>query len=420
MNLKQMRAEAFAAAQKIIDGAKAEGRELTAEETTEVEAKIAEVKALDEKIAAQKKGAALLDALDGLAPEAKSDETGEPAPGPVVKTRQSGRPSLGAAFVKEAGESLAQVKGRRFSVAAPELKAADDVHKISGWTDGVPYLTDFDRTIVQGYRPTLVVADLLGKGQVSGNSISYLVEGASEGDFAGVAEGGAKPQMHFANPTAVVDALKKIAGHIKVTDELIEDAPFLKSEIDGRLIYMLQRFEEQQLLNGDGTGQNQTGLLQRSGIQTETSAGSEDNADAIFRAITKISTGAGLAADGIVINPADYQAFRLSKDANGQYFGGGFFAGQYGQGGIMENPPLWGLRTVVTPYIAAGTVLVGAFGSAATLYRKGGISVEATNSHDDDFTNNLVTIRAEERVALAVRQPLGIAKVTLSGTPVGG
>ena len=72
---------------------------------------------------------------------------------------------------------------------------------------------------------------------------------------------------------------------------------------------------------------------------------------------------------------------------------------------------------MVTPAIAAGTALVGAFGTAATLYRKGGVSVEAVNTHADDFTNNMVTIRAEERVALALRQPLGLVKLTLSSTP---
>jgi hypothetical protein len=61
---------------------------------------------------------------------------------------------------------------------------------------------------------------------------------------------GAKPQIHFVNPTQVTDALKKIAGWIKLTDEFIEDADFLKSEIDNRLLYKLGYFEEQQLLNG--------------------------------------------------------------------------------------------------------------------------------------------------------------------------
>ncbi|MET8314819.1 phage major capsid protein [Rhodococcus erythropolis] len=418
MNLKEKRAAKLADANAIVDGAKAAKAELTDEQNAAVAALIAEIAVLDESIAKANDAAAILSQLDGLADA--SAAAGEEGGDDAEKSRRAGTVksrSIGEHFVKESASALTQVKGRRFSVSAPEYKAASDTHSLTGWSAGVPYLTDFDKTVVQGYRPQLVIADLLGKGQISGNAISYLVEAAAEGDFANVAEGTQKPQLHFLNPTAVVDALKKIAGWIKITDELIEDAPFLKTEIDGRLLYKLQAFEEAQLLNGNGIGQNQTGILNRAGIQTEVSANLEDNPDAVFRAMTKISTASGLNADGIVINPADYQKFRLSKDANGQYFGGGFFSGQYGQGGVLENPPLWGLRTVVTPAIAAGTVAVGAFGSAATLYRKGGVSVEATNSNEDDFTNNLVTIRAEERVALAVRQPLGFVKLTLSNTP---
>jgi len=418
MNLKEKRAAKLADANAIVDGAKAAKAELTDEQNAAVAALIAEIAALDESIAKANDAAAILSQLDGLADA--SAAAGEEGGDDAEKGRRAGTPksrSIGEHFVKESASALTQVKGRRFSVSAPEYKAASDTHSLTGWSAGVPYLTDFDKTVVQAYRPQLVIADLLGKGQISGNAISYLVEAAAEGDFANVAEGTQKPQLHFLNPTAVVDALKKIAGWIKITDELIEDAPFLKTEIDGRLLYKLAAFEEAQLLNGNGIGQNQTGILNRAGIQTEVSANLEDNPDAVFRAMTKISTASGLNADGIVINPADYQKFRLSKDGNGQYFGGGFFSGQYGQGGVLENPPLWGLRTVVTPAIAAGTVAVGAFGSAASLYRKGGVSVEATNSNEDDFTNNLVTIRAEERVALAVRQPLGFVKLTLSNTP---
>ena len=67
---------------------------------------------------------------------------------------------------------------------------------------------------------------------------------------------------------------------------------------------------------------------------------------------------------------------------------------------------------MVSPAVAAGTALVANFAQAATLYRSGGVRVESSNSHADDFTNNLVTVRAEERVALAVRKPLAFVKVT--------
>jgi HK97 family phage major capsid protein len=326
--------------------------------------------------------------------------------------------SLGDFFTKSAGTALAGKRGDRIAISAPEFKAAADV-QVTGTVFGNA-LTSIDTNIQLGVRRRLTIEDLLGSESLSGTALTYFVENALvEGGFELVGENGQKPQLHFGEPTAVTEALSKIAGFIKESDELVEDLPFLKSAIDGRLLYQLNLFIEDQLLNGSGAAGNLRGLLNRVGIQTEVrgSTAAGDNAqDTIFRAITKTEIGSGLPADGIVINPADYQTLRLSKDANGQYFGGGFFSGQYGNGGIMEQPPLWGLRTVLTPAIAAGTVLVGAFGQAGSVVSKGGIRVEATNTEGNDFTNNRLTIRAERRMALAVRRPAAFVKTTI--TPV--
>lgn len=327
--------------------------------------------------------------------------------------------SLGDHFVKSAGVGLKAGRGRSFHVSSSEFKAADTV-QVTGGRDGWagPILTDVDRNIVTGVRRRLTIEDLLGSESLSGTALTYFVENALvEGDFEIVGENGQKPQLHFGDPTPVTEALAKIAGFIKESDELVEDLPFLKSAIDGRLLYQLGLFIEDQLLNGTGSGGNIRGILKRVGIQTQdrgTLEATLSEPDALFTAISKVETGSGLSADGIVMNPTDYQRLRLSKDANGQYFGGGFFSGQYGQGGIMEQPPVWGLRTVVTPAIAAGTALVGAFGQAGSAVSKGGVRVDATNTEGNDFTNNRITIRAERRLLLAVRRPSGFVKVDLA------
>ncbi|WP_425836967.1 phage major capsid protein [Microbacterium sp. PA5] len=408
MNLKDQLAALQKQCQAIVDGAKASGRELTDDEITDLEAKSAEAIELKGKIERSEKSSAMMDRISGLdIPVDKVEAIGE-----IAK-------SLGEHFVKHAGQALREKRGEKgASVAAPEFKAATDTHVIGSVF--APALTEVDRTIVQAVRPRLVVADLLGTGTLSGNAISYFVEGALEGAFTTVAEAGAKPQLHVADPTAVTDALKKIAGWIKISDEMVEDLDFVVSEINNRLLYELAKFEEAQLLNGPGTGSTILGILNRSGVQTEargTLASNDTVADTIFRAITKVSTGSGLDADGLVIHPSDYQSLRLAKDVNGQYYGGGFFSGAYGNGGLSEQPNVWGLKTVITPAIATGTVLVGAFGQSATVYRKGGVRVESTNSHASDFTSNLVTIRAEERIALAVRRPVGFVKTTITAAP---
>lgn len=410
MNLKEKRAAEIASAKAIVDGAKSDVRSLSEDEQARVDTHLKAVEDLDVQIKRAESDTARVSRLAMLTTEAK-------AGGAPDEEKQAIARSLGDHFIQHVKARVGSLRDEgSVSISAPEYKAASDLQVTTGGVFQAPVLTDYDRTIVQGVRPRLVVADLLGKGSVSGNAISYFVEAGLEGAFTTVAEGGAKPQIHVVDPTAVTDALKKIAGFIKFTDEMVEDLDFYVSEINGRLLYELARMEEQQLLNGSGTGSNVQGLLLRSGIQTETGVSKADNADAVFRAMTKVATGSGLDADGVVINPLDYQNFRLKTDANGQYFGGGFFAGEYGVGTLVSQPPLWGLRTVVTPAIAAGTVLVGAFAQAATVYRKGGLRVESTNSHASDFTSNLITTRVEERIALAVRRPAGLVKLTLGTT----
>lgn len=332
-----------------------------------------------------------------------------------VDEEQGDKPakSLGDHFFKN-------LKGRSLktpgTIASPEFKAATDTHLIgNGGLTGAygPLVTDVDRSFTLPNRPGPVIADLLGSGTVSGNAITYPVFGALEGGTGAVGEGGQKPQMHIADPTWETDALGEVAGWFKITDDMAEDAAYVVSEINSTALYDLAMKEEAALLSGSGTSPNLLGLLNRVGVQTEAAVDNTDNADAIFRGMTKVQRGSGFNADGIVINPTDYEALRLSKDGNGQYFGGGFFSGQYGNGGVPVQPPLWGLRTVVTTAIPAGTVLVGAF-NTAKVFRKGGVRVESTNSHADDFTNDKITIRVRERLGLQVKYPAAFVKVTLS------
>lgn len=414
MNIHELRAASYKAAQDIMQGAKAGGRQLTSSEQDEVREHIKDVKKYDEKIAQMKQGEDLMGEITNLGGGTKDGgEQGN-------EHRDSGQAkTLGEHFVQHASKRLAEIRGvKGASVAAPEFKAATDTQTVgTGSVYQMPgILTDLDRTVVRAVRPRLIVADLLGAGTISGNAITYFIEGLVEGSFTTVAEAGTKPQLHVTEPTTATDTLKKIAGFIKLSDEMMEDLAFVVSEINGRLLYELARFEEAQLLSGDGAGSNVLGLLNRPGLQTEahgTAASGDTVADTLFRAMTKVSTGSGLDADGIVINPLDYQTLRLARDGNQQYYGGGYFQGQYGNGGVQENPPIWGLRTVVSPAVAQGTALVGAFAQAATVYRKGGVRVESTNSHASDFTSNLVTTRAEERIALAVRRPAGVVNVNL-------
>ena len=304
-----------------------------------------------------------------------------------------------AAKVKSFGGNI---KEQDYHVVVSGIKAAATMSTPSSIS---PALTDVDTRIVEGYRRPLLIADLFGAENISGNALTYFVESASvEGGPAHTTEGNEKPMMSFGDPTAVTVALKKIASYMKETDELVADAPWLASAINGRGLYQHELAVENFLV---------TALSGTSGIGTASLL----TPDGIFKAMTTVQNNSGFAADAIVINPIDYQNIRLRKDNNGQYYGGGFFSGQYGNGGIAEQPPIWGLRTVVTAAVAVGTCYVGAFKLGGSIIRKNaGVAVDIAYQNEDDFIKNLVCVRIEERLNLAVRRPACFVKITGQST----
>lgn len=263
--------------------------------------------------------------------------------------------------------------------------------------------------VTLGVRP-LMVKDLLAPGATTATTIRYIREKSFTNTAATVAEGAAKPQALFEYEEK--DApVRKIAVFTKVTDELFADYMAMASYINQRLVYMVEQTEDNQLLNGDGTGTNLTGLLQTSGIQTQ-AKGADTNPDALYKAMTKVRTVGFFEPDGVVINPGDFQILRLSKDTAGQYLGGGPFTGAYGNSPLVMFDSIWGKPCAITAAIAAGTALVGAFRLGAQYFQRQGVTVDMTNSDQDDFIKNLMTIRVEERLALAVYRPLAFCTVT--------
>lgn len=413
LTLEESRAAVKEAGSKILKDAEADGRGVESLNDNEIEqlnAKAAELKEIDEKIAKATQGRLLLSAFSDGA-EAKEVPTGG----------HTSAATLGGHFAKNMSCKNLGEAFRRGGVAfsktdwmGPNVKAATDTHVESGAVFA-DWLTDVDKTFVREHQESPVIADLLGTGTISGAAIAYFVEGPFEGDFATVAEAGQKPQFHVGDPVKQKDSLTKIAGWFDVSDEMDEDLPFYVSEINNRGLRQLAKAEQSQLLSGDGTGSNLTGLMNRSGVQTLTSAaGHQAWIDSVLTAIMRTQTVSGETADAIVIHPDDYLALRLLKDGNGQYIAGGPFQGQYGNGSVVLTQNLWNTKTVVSTAVTKGTALVGAFKAAGSVYRKGGVRVEATNSDQGKFTQNLRTVRIEERLLLAVRVPSALVKVTLT------
>ena len=276
---------------------------------------------------------------------------------------------------------------------------------------------DLDSVVAPDRRPGIIpilfqrltVADLMPNFTVGTPTWRSVVETVATNAASTVAEGGTKPDADF-DVDVVDEPIRKIAVIKKVSDEALEDIDWMRGYLNGRLSLFVRIREEQQLLSGAGTGVDIDGLLNRD-LTAAQAQGADTIAVAVHKEITKVRVASFLDPDAIVWHPNDWQAARLEQDANDQFYGGGPFTGQYGNGGIAGNT-YWGLQTVVTTAMTENTVLLGAFSLAAAVLRRKGLTVDMTNSDQDDFIKNLVTLRAEERVGLEVTRPSAFGTVT--------
>jgi HK97 family phage major capsid protein len=400
--------------------AKMEGDEAerTDENQATFDALADEVKSLKGEIEREQMIESAKNLLNEPARESKAAGVGTYQPG-VVTPRAPETPGFGlvnSEAFREAAKAWEESGKRRFNLSF-ELKNAVMPGAVKATFDtaatgqetyinyqgngGMPVLIE---------RQRLTIRNLLAQGTTVMNSVPYIRETSFSNAATTVAESGLKPEATFALED-VFAPVKKIAVTSKVSDEMWADFPGLRSYVDNRLRLMNGITEEDQLLNGNGSGSNLTGILQTSGIQTE-ALGVNTRADAIYRAMTKIRSVGFFEPDGIVIHPNDWQDIRLAKDGANQYFGGGPFTGAYGNGGGIAPDMLWNLPVVVTTAISEGTALVGAFRFGAQIFDRQGVTVDMSNQNEDDFVTNRMTIRVEQRLALAVYRPLAFCTVT--------
>jgi HK97 family phage major capsid protein len=243
----------------------------------------------------------------------------------------------------------------------------------------------------------MTVRDLITPGTMDGNALEYVKETGFTNNAGMVAEGAKKPEstMKF---DLVSTTAKVIAHFVKASRQILSDASQLSSIIDGRLRYGLAFKEEQQLLNGDGTGQNLLGIIPQASafLAPFDPEGTETNIDNIRLAMLQAFL-AEYPATGHVMNPVDWARIELLKDTTGRYIIGN------PQGSIGAT--LWNLPVVETQAIPVDKFLTGAFKLGAQVFDRWQARVEVATENEDDFVKNMVTILAEERLALAVYRP---------------
>lgn len=242
----------------------------------------------------------------------------------------------------------------------------------------------------------LTVRDLITPGRMDGNALEYVRETGFTNAAAAVAEAAKKPQSDLQFDLISTTA-KVIAHYVKASRQILSDAPMLASYIDGRLRYGLAYKEEQQLLNGDGTGQNLLGIVpQATAFAAPFALVGATTMDTLRLAMLQ-AVLAEFPATGHVLNPIDWARIELTKDSEGRYI--------IGQPQGVASPTMWGLPVVSTQAMASGKFLTGAFRMGAQLFDRWMARVEVATENEDDFVKNLVTILAEERLALAVYRP---------------
>jgi HK97 family phage major capsid protein len=249
----------------------------------------------------------------------------------------------------------------------------------------------------------LMVADLLDQQTATSNVIEWVVETSFTNTATEVAEGLAKPESAIA--FAVNSAtLATIAHWVPLTRQAAEDDSQLVGYLQGRLTWGVEKRIDAQTLTGNGTAPNMRGILTTAGIQSQ-AVGTDGMLIAIRKAITKVQV-AQYSPSGVVMHPIDWEGVELTRDTTTGTF---LFTKDPAS---LQSPRVWGLPVVPTVTIAAGTALVGAFKEGATLWRKPGVRILMSDSHDVNFTKNILVLLAETRCQLAVYLPPAFVKVS--------
>jgi HK97 family phage major capsid protein len=310
---------------------------------------------------------------------------------PVVRT---GREVSPLAFTKGAMETLHKAVESHQPVSVKAFGTVDSL---------LPAQLD---PLVVGKIHEHRLSDHLPAMPITAPSYELIVHSPSTGAPAVVAEGGLKPDVVLNTVSSIATAVK-LAATFGISHESLSDWPQFLSYANTEMVRQIEDVENNQLLNGSGTGGNVTGLLATSGILTHTIA-SETALDAVEMAIAQLRVGSALAeADLLVLNPSTWSAMRRIKDTMGRYI-------------VNVDPTqgagdqLWGVRILVTTQLAAGAgVLLDTTKFGKVLVREG-ITVKSGYANDD-FSRNVSRFVIEERLTLAVERPSAV--LAISGLP---
>jgi HK97 family phage major capsid protein len=247
-----------------------------------------------------------------------------------------------------------------------------------------------------------VIADLMPNTPYDQAAAVYMEETTFTNNAAAAAEGNAGGEAALAY-TERNQPMREIKTWLPVTEVQLEDVASLRSLIDNRLLTMLDLAEEAQLMTGDGNAPNLEGFLVKSGVQSQAKGG-DPVPDAIYKAITKIRHTGFAEPSAVVMHPNDWEPIRLLRTTDGIYI--------WGSPAEAGPERVWGLPAVITTAATENTGLLGDFLLYSEIFRRRGATIKVSDSHSDYFIKNILAMRADKRLALAIYRATAFCKVT--------
>ncbi|EFW6092512.1 phage major capsid protein [Salmonella enterica] len=243
----------------------------------------------------------------------------------------------------------------------------------------------------------LFIRDLIAPGRTSSPAIFWVQQTGFTNKAAVVAENTTKPYSDIAFATKITP-VTTIAHMFKASKQILDDFAQLQSTVDAEMRYGLKYVEEQEILFGDGTGVHLHGIVpQASAFSAEFRVEQQNGIDDLRLAMLQAQL-ARFPASGHVLHLIDWAKIELTKDTLGRYI----LANPSG----LTGPTLWGLPVVATEAAAfKGKFLTGAFNAGAQIFDREDANVVISTENADDFEKNMISIRCEERLALAVKRP---------------
>lgn len=274
-------------------------------------------------------------------------------------------------------------------------------------------LTGSDTTVAPDRRPGIVpgafqpltLESLYRSVPTSSNAIEFTKENVFTNNAAEAAEGAAKAESAL-TWTLVNMPVSTVAHWIKISRQLAMDNAALAAYVDQRMRYGVQRRVETQLAVGDGTAPNISGFMDTGNFTphgyADGALGTVLKKLVLIRKIIGDMEAAGYAPNAIVLNPGDWAQIEIDIFTAGA---ANIVPFSYD---AMGRPVLFGRQVVTSVGMTADTFAVGAFSEAGTIYNREGVVVDMSESDADNFTKNLITLRAERRLALASEVPAAI------------